>query len=353
MYLRDDVLRVAESREPGVTIEQIAADFAVHPVALHKWLQRTRILRISKASPRTVLPRGSVDNLNTCAPYALGFRRESANGSGAEGIEGSNDHGGLRVGGHGRIRCVENEGTRALNRADHRPLYSQIADQIRARIRSKLWPPGYKFPGAEVLSADLGVARGTVRRAMRDLEDEGLIVQVHGRGTFVTAETGTATALPDPGPVSSGERLAREGVYFETRLLERSIDERAPGRGMFSGGQVMRIVRLRRLSEGPDALLHVELALDLVAGVEQLTDMELSAGPLHQTLKVRFGVTAARGERMYSAVAADRRAAGLLDVEIGSPLLAFEEFSFDAEDRCYEYTRALVRTDRHPVAVNT
>lgn len=39
---RDDVVRVARGREPGVTIEQIAADFGVHPMTLQKWLQRAK-----------------------------------------------------------------------------------------------------------------------------------------------------------------------------------------------------------------------------------------------------------------------------------------------------------------------
>lgn len=37
---RDDVVRVARNREPGVTVEQIATDFGVHPMTLWKWLQR-------------------------------------------------------------------------------------------------------------------------------------------------------------------------------------------------------------------------------------------------------------------------------------------------------------------------
>ena len=37
---RDDVVRVARNREPGVTIEQIARDFGVHPMTLQKWLRR-------------------------------------------------------------------------------------------------------------------------------------------------------------------------------------------------------------------------------------------------------------------------------------------------------------------------
>ena len=40
---RDDVVRVAENREPGVTIEQIAKDFGVHPMTLTKWLHRVKV----------------------------------------------------------------------------------------------------------------------------------------------------------------------------------------------------------------------------------------------------------------------------------------------------------------------
>jgi transposase-like protein len=40
---REDVVRVARGREPGVTLEQIAADFGVHPITLSKWLRRDAI----------------------------------------------------------------------------------------------------------------------------------------------------------------------------------------------------------------------------------------------------------------------------------------------------------------------
>ena len=40
---RDDVVRVAHNREPGVTIEQIARDFGVHPMTLQKWMRRADI----------------------------------------------------------------------------------------------------------------------------------------------------------------------------------------------------------------------------------------------------------------------------------------------------------------------
>ena len=40
---RDDVVRVARRRDPGVTLEQIAADFGIHPMTLSKWLRQARV----------------------------------------------------------------------------------------------------------------------------------------------------------------------------------------------------------------------------------------------------------------------------------------------------------------------
>lgn len=238
-----------------------------------------------------------------------------------------------------------------LNRDDHEPLYAQIATQFRARIASRLWPSGYRLRAEEDLAADLEVARGTLRRAIQVLVDDGLLVQVHGRGTFVTenrdVETASAVTL------SSGERLARQGVYFKTRVLGREVVEDRPSVGPFAGGRVLRLRRLRSLAEGPDAVIQTEISLAVAPGAESITDADLTEAPLRQTLKDMFDITVARGERMYTAVLADEAAAQELAVSRGAPLLAFEEFSFTEIGQCVEHSSALVRTDHHPLAVQT
>lgn len=40
---RDDVVRVARGRDPGVTLDEIASDFGIHPMTLSKWLRQARI----------------------------------------------------------------------------------------------------------------------------------------------------------------------------------------------------------------------------------------------------------------------------------------------------------------------
>lgn len=65
------------------------------------------------------------------------------------------------------------------------PLYEQVADHVEAQIRSGDLEPGQKFPDMRELADDWGVAYQTVRRAMRELRERGLVVSRVGKGTFV------------------------------------------------------------------------------------------------------------------------------------------------------------------------
>ena len=65
----------------------------------------------------------------------------------------------------------------------------QVADDLRAEIRSGGLRPGDKLPGEAEMAEVYGVSRDTIRRATSELSEEGLLVILHGRGTFV-AENG-------------------------------------------------------------------------------------------------------------------------------------------------------------------
>jgi DNA-binding GntR family transcriptional regulator len=65
------------------------------------------------------------------------------------------------------------------------PLYEQVADYVEAQIASGDLEPGQKFPDMRDLADEWGVAYQTVRRAMRELRERGLVVSRVGKGTFV------------------------------------------------------------------------------------------------------------------------------------------------------------------------
>ena len=65
------------------------------------------------------------------------------------------------------------------------PLWQQLADILRAKIKSGELPPGRVMPSESTLVQEHGLARGTARKAVDALVQEGLVNRVQGRGTFV------------------------------------------------------------------------------------------------------------------------------------------------------------------------
>lgn len=79
--------------------------------------------------------------------------------------------------------------------------YSHIADVLRARIRSGTYSPGRLLPSEKALSAEFGVARNTLRRALAELDRDGLVETVPGRGRIVRGQ---------PAPALRYERIAAD-----------------------------------------------------------------------------------------------------------------------------------------------
>jgi DNA-binding GntR family transcriptional regulator len=65
--------------------------------------------------------------------------------------------------------------------------FEQLADQLRTDIESGKYAPGRKLPTISEITAETGLSPMTIRRAYKLLADEGLVVVVPGRGTFVAS----------------------------------------------------------------------------------------------------------------------------------------------------------------------
>ena len=72
-----------------------------------------------------------------------------------------------------------------LSQNDSRPMYLQIMEQIKQKVRAGDWPVGQALPSIRELSALTKVSVITVKRAYTALEAEGVIVTQAGRGSFV------------------------------------------------------------------------------------------------------------------------------------------------------------------------
>lgn len=81
-----------------------------------------------------------------------------------------------------------------LNFRDPRPIFEQVRDGLRQLILSGVLPPESRMPSVRELASGLAINPNTIQRAYRELEQEGYICSVPGKGSFVCDNTGALTA---------------------------------------------------------------------------------------------------------------------------------------------------------------
>lgn len=81
-----------------------------------------------------------------------------------------------------------------INYRDSRPIYEQVKDSLRRQIITGAMPVGEKLPSVRELAGELAINPNTIQRAYRELEGEGYIASVPGKGSYVCndAEAGAA-----------------------------------------------------------------------------------------------------------------------------------------------------------------
>ena len=234
-----------------------------------------------------------------------------------------------------------------LARTSPEPLHEQIARRIRQSISAGLWPSDYKLPAEPQLAEQFEVSRGTIRRALRSLLEDRLLVQVQGKGTFVAAGAATIEQPIARGPLSIAEALRREGMSFGTQVLScgRTVapDRVAALLDVPTLTRTFTMLRRRSVDGHWMALLRNHVRLDLCPAVDAYDYEERT---LFSVLEEECGCELEWARRTFEARAAEPEVAEQLEVPVGSPILFMEQVTYLPGDIPIEYSDVWVRGDR-------
>lgn len=89
------------------------------------------------------------------------------------------------------------------------PIYQQLVDKIRAAVKKGSLVPGQQLPTVQEMAQELSIARGTIKRAYDELEHQGLLEKIQGRGTFICYQ-----------PANSASRKERAIAAIDSLLDE-------------------------------------------------------------------------------------------------------------------------------------
>lgn len=228
-------------------------------------------------------------------------------------------------------------------RSDAGPLYTQLRRRLQDAIKNGLLAPGASLPPEREIAGLSGLSRVTVRKAMQELVDRGLIVQRQGSGSFV-AEPARKVEQSLLTLSSFTEDMAHRGMQTTSNWLERGIALAAPREisalGLERGASVARISRLRIADGEPLAVERAALSLDILPN-----PLAVEAS-LYEHLD-RDGNRPVRAIQRFTALNLGARDAELLDVAEGAAALSIERRSFHQNGTVVEFTQSIYRGDKY------
>ncbi len=207
------------------------------------------------------------------------------------------------------------------------PLYTQIKEILRDRILDGTYQAHEQMPSESELMNTFGVSRITVRQALGDLQKEGLIFKIHGKGTYVSKPK----AFQDLARLQGfGEAMHSRGYETYNRLI--SLRDIAPPKQVGAmlkvprGQRVTEIRRLRFLNREPISLdvSYLQRAIGV-----RLAKEDLATRDIFLILENDYGIALGHAELSIEANTADEALAGMLGVTEGAPVLRIQRLTCD------------------------
>jgi len=211
----------------------------------------------------------------------------------------------------------------------NKPLYSQIQEYIAELILSGKLAPETKIQSEREFSEDLGVSRMTVRRALTELVNEGLLERRHGSGTYVAKPKVTYESAE---LVNYVEAMQQRNIATTSQLLE--FIEIAASRRLAElfkieiGNPIYRVDILRLANRVPVIL---ERGFFPSARFPRLEDWDLEKSSLYDLLTTAYNVRLGQVSQTVEAVAATETVAQQLRIEENAPLLLVSRIIFQQD----------------------
>lgn len=228
-----------------------------------------------------------------------------------------------------------------LRTESSRPLYDQLMQRIREDIDRGIYPVGSRIPPEHELERNYGVSRVTVRRALSELTNAGLLERKQGKGTFVSAPR---IAQEMKNVHSFHDTCAAAGITPGTRVL-RVREQAADAADCLDlqlppESKIVETLRVRT-ADGVPVVLEKNHFSMAYAYLEE-SDLQ---GSLYGLLG-DYGVHPAQAVHDLSLCTATTEQAKALNIEPGAALLHLKEVIYDQRGRPLHNSEQWIRGDR-------
>ena len=221
-------------------------------------------------------------------------------------------------------------------------LYVQLTRALTLAIAEGLLQEGDFLIPQRDLAAALGVSRVTLRKAIDNLEQQGLLEQRQGAGTIVKANKASPIQKNLAVLNSFTDDMRARGMEPSSLWINREHVSPSPKEAMAlnlsAGEKIFRLTRVRNANDIP-------IAFELAATPAQLIgDLDNIDASLYQALE-KYQARPVRALQSIAAQNCDSQVAGFLKISPGDAILYIERKAFDHNNRPVEFTRCYFRGD--------
>jgi len=224
------------------------------------------------------------------------------------------------------------------------PLYAQIKEALRARILDGTYGVYAQMPSESELMRRFSVSRITVRQALSDLCQEGLIFKVQGKGSYVSKPKVSQSLTTLQG---LGEAMGQAGHGTSSQVLgfrPLAADAWMASRLKLAPGAMVGEIRRVRYVDGAPLSLDVSYFPEALA--HQLLERDLETRDIFLILEADLGYKLGHAELEMGAMLADSEIAEVLSVALGAPILRLDRLTYDEHGHPLDYEHLYCRGDQ-------
>lgn len=228
---------------------------------------------------------------------------------------------------------------------DQIPLHLAISEKLRSQIFAQQYSPGEQLPSEHQLMEQFGVSRITVRRAIANLVNQGLVISQRGKGVFVKAQQKVTRSLANP-LIFFDEDMARQGVSasihsLSFQVLQAPDEVRQKLKLPATVKEIFCQKKVILTDQTPVAVDITYIPLEIGKAFAK----ELQSSLIYPTLDQR-GVSIERVETTLECTHATHEISEHLDIPLGAPLLVNRYTTYTSQDQPIICGETISRGDR-------
>jgi GntR family transcriptional regulator len=235
-----------------------------------------------------------------------------------------------------------------LDRKSFVPLYHQLKEDLTKKIATGEWEPETRIPSVRELRAHYKVSSTTVKQALSELIQEGVLYSIQGKGTFVSIpqwplEYKETTLITDEMRLASRVRARGKEFWAEVLTVERVLASNLVST-LLAIEDDSEVLEIRRLKKADGIPMLIETTFLSPGVADDIDEADLSRS-LFRILRDKYGILLRRRNETFRPVFLEAPEAELLEQKEGALALLNEQVTYADTSKPVLCGKSLIRGD--------